>query len=422
MQHKLIKITLVLLFSYTLTLQGQKLVNSPYSRFNIGSLAPVGSNRSLGMGGVGTAFRSNNTIYSSNPASYSSLDTNSFVFDFGIDYGRCILSDGSSKYTSQDMNFDHLVMGFPLAKGWGVALGVVPLSSGFYNVSETVVTGDAAIGDYISAHSGSGGFTNLFVGSGIKLNKNFSAGVNMTVLFGQVNRSNLFVFNDLNVFNSNTTESLQMRGINFSYGLQYTASLKNDYFLNAGVSLNSNKYYNAKYEQLSLKYTAYNTKDTISYVSNNSEKAYIPGTLRTGISVGKKNKFTTGIDYEVTNWSQAKIPGLSGTAADTRTVRFGMEYIPDKFSNYSFFKRIEYRIGGHTGNNYLIINGDQLKEKGASIGLGLPLRRSLSKINVFLDYTKKSGSSESIMPAENYYSLGISMNLFDFWFIKRKYD
>jgi hypothetical protein len=88
MQHKLIKITLVLLFSYTLTIQGQKLVNSPYSRFNIGTLAPVGSFRSLGMGGVGTAFRSNNTIYSSNPASYSSLDTNSFVFDFGIDYGR----------------------------------------------------------------------------------------------------------------------------------------------------------------------------------------------------------------------------------------------------------------------------------------------------------------------------------------------
>jgi len=194
MQHKLTITIFILFFYIALTSYGQKLVNSPYSRFNIGTLAPVGSFRSLGMGGVGTAFRDNNSIQYSNPASYSSLDTNSFNFDFGIDYSKSVLSNGGAHYSSQDMNFDHLIMGFPLAKGWGVGVGVVPVSSGYYKMAELVPSGNSVIGDYDSNHTGSGGFSNFFLGSGIKITKNFSAGVNMNVLFGQVNRVNQFIF------------------------------------------------------------------------------------------------------------------------------------------------------------------------------------------------------------------------------------
>ena len=81
----------------------------------------------------------------------------------------------------------------------------------------------------------------------------------------------------------------------------------------------------------------------------------------------------------MTKWSESKIPGSAGYAADTKEIKFGAEYIPEKFSNYSFLKRLEYRIGAHMGDNYLIINGEQIKEYGASIGLGLPMRRTLFK-------------------------------------------
>ena len=101
--------------------------------------------------------------------------------------------------------------------------------------------------------------------------------------------------------------------------------------------------------------------------------------MRFGISFGKKNKFTTGLDFVTTKWSASKIPGSTGYAADTRSLLFGAEYIPDKFSNYSFINRIEYRIGGHIGDNYLIINGEQIKEYGASIGIGIPMRRTTIK-------------------------------------------
>jgi hypothetical protein len=89
---------------------------------------------------------------------------------------------------------------------------------------------------------------------------------------------------------------------------------------------------------------------------------------------------------------------------------------------------MEYRIGGHIGDNYLIVNGEQVKEYGASFGIGIPMsrslseKRSLSRTNIFFDYTRKYGSSSSILHEEKYFTMGICLNIYDFWFVKRKYD
>jgi hypothetical protein len=379
------------------------------------------------MGGIGTAIRDNSSIYFSNPASYSSLDTISFVFDFGVDYGNKVLSDGVSKFSSYDINFNHLLMGFPVAKRWGVAIGVVPFSNGYYKIGQSVLKTDPgydpSIGEYSSLHSGTGGFTKFFLGSGVSLNKNFSVGVNMSVLLGEVTRVNQFDFADFyNVFNNNSTETLHLSGINFDYGMQYTAPLKNDYFINAGISFSSPKKYSSKFTNISFTYTAYGTRDTMKYISDDSSKTSIPGTLRLGISFGKKNKFTAGIDYVSTKWASSKIPGSTGYAADTRSFLFGAEFIPDKYSNFSFLKRMEYRLGAHIGDNYLIINNEQVKEYGGSIGIGIPMRPTPSKTNVFFDFTRKTGSTANGLHNEDYYSIGISLNFYDLWFVQRRYD
>jgi hypothetical protein len=430
MRNKLIIVTFISLFLFAFTATGQKLINSPYSRFNIGTLQPAGSFRSLGMGGTGTAIRDNNSIYFTNPASYSSVDTISFLFDFGFDYGRNFITDGVSKYTSGDINFHHLVIGFPIKKGWGFSAGIVPMTSGFYKITEEVKSTDAGydpnIGSYIINHIGDGGLTKFFIGSGLKINKHFSIGANFVVVSGQLNRTNQLTFNQSSdyytVFHDDKEDKLQLNGINFDYGIQYTTSFKNDYFLNIGASLNTGNNYKSKYSQYSLKYSAVGVVDTISNISDNSSKTYIPGTFKVGISVGKTNKFTTGIDYIATKWSALKTPESAQNAADTKTFLFGAEYIPDKFSNYSYFSSIEFRIGAHIGNNYLILNGEQIKENGVSFGVGLPLPRTPSKANLFVDYTRKSGFQSSALHHEDYVSFGISLNMYDWWFMKRKYD
>jgi hypothetical protein len=414
----------------TITVTAQKLVNSPYSRFILGSIEPTGSFRSLGMGGISIADRNSNTIIFSNPASYSCIDTNSFVFDFGMDYSKVNLSEGTSHFKSGDMNFDHLLLGFPIKKGWGVAAGVVPFSNGYYNIAGKVEANDPeyspSIGEYSSYHFGDGVFSTFFLGSGLMVNKNISLGLNMTVLFGQVSRSNEIEFlnssNYSSSYHDNNTTNLQISGVNFDYGIQYSVDLKNKYFFNAGASVTFGKNFKSTYQHKFIKYTTYQSSDTLNYISDDSTKAFIPGTYRLGIAFGKKDKFTTAIDYISTRWSKSKIPGAAGYVADSRSLMIGAEFIPDKYSNYSFLKRLEYRIGGHVGDNYLVLNGNQIKEYGASAGLGFPLRGTPSRINIFFDYTRKTGSPTNITYSEDYYTFGLSLNFHDLWFMKRKYD
>jgi len=107
MQHKSIPPIIILFFVISFAASGQKQINSPYARFNIGTLEQAASFKSLGMGGIGVGMRSGSSIFFANPASYSSIDTNSFTFDFGLDYGIVRLSDKVNHFKSDDMNFDH---------------------------------------------------------------------------------------------------------------------------------------------------------------------------------------------------------------------------------------------------------------------------------------------------------------------------
>lgn len=426
MRNRLSLIFIVLISCISIQLTAQKQVNSPYGRFNLGILEPAGSFRGLGMGGTAVAMRDNNSVYFLNPASYSRIDTLSFIFDFGVDYSINFISDDKSKYTSDDMNFDHLLLGFPVTSGFGVAAGIVPVSNGYYNIARDVKEGDPEYdpiaGEYSIYHSGTGGLTSCFIGAGIKIFKGLSAGANLSILFGQIDRKTQYTFDDyLKVFHNNTSEKLQISGINFNYGLQYSASLKNSLFINAGVAYTPGRYYNSNYEKLTNLFSGYTTEDTISYIKSNA-KAFLPGTLTAGISFGKLNKFVGEIDYSTASWSEGIIQGAEGYLADRKAWNIGFEYIPDKFSNYSLIRRIEYRLGCRFERNYLIINGEQVKETGISAGLGFPMRRSLSKTNFFIDLTRRAGPPEKNMHSELYLTMGVSLNFYDFWFIKRRYE
>jgi hypothetical protein len=432
MQNKLLAIFYILIFTFASSAKGQKLINSPYSRFNIGTLDPSGSFRSLSMGGTGVAMRDNSAIYFNNPASYSSFDTTSFLFDFGMDYSIIDLKDGKNKYRSDDMNFDHLLIGFPLARGWGFATGLVPVSNGYYNLNESIKSGDPGYdpltGEVLSSHKGDGGFTNFFLGTGINVTKNFSLGVNLTVLFGQVSRINQFQFSDYaNTFGQFNSEKLKINGINFDYGFQYRAAFKKDYFFTAGVSMTAAKKYNSEFENFSERFASYSSSiyspDTLYYTNSSSkDSTKLPSTFRFGIAFGKKDKFVGEVNYITTNWASARIHGSTGYLANSKSWLFGVEYIPDKYSNSSFMSRIEYRLGGHISDNYLLLNGVNIKEYGASCGFGLRMRNSLSKTNVYFDFTRKNGNPAKGLHNENFYSAGISLNLYDWWFMKKKFD
>jgi hypothetical protein len=46
---------------------------------------------------------------------------------------------------------------------------------------------------------------------------------------------------------------------------------------------------------------------------------------------------------------------------------------------------------------------------------------SKSKANFFVDFTRRSAATSSLH-TEDYVTFGASLNLYDWWFVKRKYD
>ena len=68
----------------TIGASAQSGTNSPYSQFGLGDLATMAVGQNKGMGGVGYGFRKGNEVNPLNPASYSSIDSLTFIFDAGL--------------------------------------------------------------------------------------------------------------------------------------------------------------------------------------------------------------------------------------------------------------------------------------------------------------------------------------------------
>ncbi len=429
--HKLY--TILLLATFFLcsnTLTGQKMVNSPYSRFGPGVIEQQGLFKTRSMGGAAIGLRDPVTINYLNPASYSSIDTNSFVFDFGIEYQANFLGSSNSSHFSDDYSFHHLAMAFPVTKWLGFATGIVPYSNGYYNLETTVSEGDPGydpvIGEYRDAHKGTGSYNTYFAGLGISPVKNLSLGVNFTYLFGNIERDNLYAFTgDNNQFSNLSTEDIRLYGYNLEYGLQYITHFNNDYFASIGASYTAKKSYNSEYNKLSTKYSPYQeseySTDTLDYISDKEGSIEMPEKMGVGISFGKKDLFLITADYTKTQWDDISFTGYEDNLTNSSSIRAGIQFIPDIDANYNYLNRVEYRLGGHISDSHLMVNGEQLKEFGITFGAGLPMNRSKSRVNLHIGYLNRKGSSGNGLHTENLISVGLSLDLYDYWFFKQKY-
>ena len=89
------KIVFVLLFmAFVLELGAQNTVSSPYSKYGIGDNSSFTNTINASMGGIYNGLRRNNFVNYRNPASYSAIDTQSFVFDIGFYSNNVVLQSG----------------------------------------------------------------------------------------------------------------------------------------------------------------------------------------------------------------------------------------------------------------------------------------------------------------------------------------
>lgn len=175
----------------SLSQAGAQMTSSPYTVFAAGQVMHSGFGVNMAMGGTGIGLPSSRSLNPINPASYSGIDTLSFLFDVGIFAQYDQYKTSNTVQHQFNGNLHNIAMGFRLMKWWSTSLGVAPYSSVGYRIQATAhIDGDLT--EYTRTFSGKGGINQFYSGHSFRPFKNLSLGLNLSYLFGTISQDEVF--------------------------------------------------------------------------------------------------------------------------------------------------------------------------------------------------------------------------------------
>jgi len=396
---------------------------SPYSRYGLGDLNHYSYGRTAAMGGASLGSRHSVQINSSNPASYNSIDSLSFIFEFGLDGKFSNYKSNTGTMSATDLNFRYFSMSFPITKIIGAGMGIQPYSDMGNEVAYSETLPD--IGGVNYKYIGEGTTSKAYLGASVMPFKGLSVGANLNYIFGRLSQNSSTNFDDASLFDITGTDGTRLSDFTLSYGLQYDYKIKRNQYLTVGVTFENQSDVVAFHRILTFKSITVGSSslvDTIQFQPEQKDFIKFPTTFGVGVSYNKLNKLEINADYYYAGWSKSTFYGEPDQYL-TNQSRFsaGFEYIPEAYSIRSYMKRVKYRAGIHHENSYLILNSHQIKETGVSIGAGFPFPKSKSTANFAFELGKQ-GTTEDDLVRNIYTKFSVYLNLYDFWFMKRKFD
>ena len=403
-------------------------VDSPYSMFGIGQLRDGTMNGRLkGMGGVANAMYDKSMINVENPASYAMIDTLSFLFDAGLYFKSSTFSTSTLSERASAASFDYVAMGFALTNWWKMAIGAQPYSNVGYNIETNF--NDALIGNYTEVFQGEGGLNQAFIGNGFRLGKHFSIGANASYVFGDSKSTTTLFYPDSSfMIGTRRSRDVMVRSFLFDYGVMFHTDLGNDLTLSVGATYDQKinlrgtqtLYIRSLEADENTNTTSEYLIDTIDYQVDKNAKYAMPHGFGLGFSLQKNNQWTIGADFNWSQWSTFAKNGVNQGLQDSWSVAVGGEYMPRSTSLSSYWTKVSYRLGGFYERTFLNIKGTSINKLGVTMGLTLPVPKTMSKVNVGLE-VGKCGTKSANLIQESYVNLTVGVSIFERWFVKRRY-
>jgi hypothetical protein len=386
---------------------------SPYSKFGYGLLRDNATSAQRQMGGIGYAMTSGRQINVMNPASYSRIDSLTFLFDMGVDASFINSNDNGSKLNQKGGGLDYITMQFPLSKRIGASIGLLPYSSVGYSFGSEIKNGT-------NSHQGSGGINQLYAGLSGTIFKGFSAGFNFSYLFG----NNI---NDIYAYTSTGSTSLfeqviEVRDWHIDLGLQYTLPLNRDDVLGFGITYSPGKDLLGNARVIKYDVTSQEKPDTVQSIRLRHNFA-LPDTWGAGVNYRHGNRWMVEADVTYQPWSKVKFAQMADFPAtkfaDRWKVAAGGEWRPKDRGNY--FSLVTYRLGGYYNRDYMMVGDNHVREYGLSCGFGFPTLSTKTIINLGFEYKNRRANPNPLLQ-EKYFSITLGINFNELWFFKRKID
>lgn len=399
---------------------------SPYTRFGYGSLLPQVTAGARGMGSVGVGLRDGMTTSPINPASYTSVDSLTFIFDAGISLRASFLSDGKQSDSRLLGNIDYLTMLFPLGRRMAMSAGIMPYASTGYNFGNLAPLEGATSGEQsLRSYTGRGYYNTLYLGLGARPFAGLSVGANAGFLFGHTSHERQIIYQNQTAFSNLNAERLGLQGLKLDFGAQYEVSLDSlgsrslvlGAVVTPGVSLRS------EYIQTHQRIGSGST-ETISSDTTTLRGAYsLPLTVGIGASYRIKNKLLLATDIKFGKWTSADFLDSRAEFQDQWAMNAGVEWQPNHRAR-SVLSRTKYRFGISGATSYLKVPTGNATftgyyELAASLGLGIPLVDRRSAINIGFEYKHLMPRSRG-MVTENYLGVTLGIGFNEGWFKKAR--
>lgn len=424
------KLFLAVIFSICLfSVQGQN-TYSPYSRYGYGVLSDKAIGASKSMGGISYGVRGLNAN-PSNPASYTGVDSLTFIFDIGISYSKSRLSEGKNSQKDDNGGLDYIAMQFPISRKLGMSLGLLPFSSVGYSFGTNDITPDKTS---TRQFEGSGGISKVYAGAAYEIFRNLSIGANVAYIFGNTtNERSLNITSEPSAPTVIDNRYLRINTVQFDLGAQYTLQLNKDNNLTIGGVLSPQHRSSGRIKRISGEENE--TEKTEVFVGQNAPTD-LPNTLGLGFTWNKKQNLTVGADVTFQDWSRMRFSKymnddmtFANRFNDVWKFNAGFEYCIDPLDR-SFLKKMKFRGGLNYNNSYInVISNDGTtsgyKEYGATLGIGFPIKDvgysgRTSYINLGFEYKNVSPNKSNLIK-EEYFGISVGITLNELWFMKRKF-
>ncbi len=429
----------VVLFTVTLVAVAQQVgSNSPYGRYGYGLLSDPSIGASETMGGISYGLRRSQQVNPGNPASYSELDTLTFIFDIGVSGHYATYNDGMSKQDFYNGNLDYIAIQFPIMRKIGASIGLLPYSKVGYKFGQSRSLSDIA---YSEIYSGSGGLSEIYGGIAYEPFKYLSLGVNVAYFFGNIEHNKQLPSIDNTTLARIAIDKFSIRDIKYDFGIQLTHPI--DRMQSVTIGLVYTPKINAKspiYSYDQLLDAGGNVKQILKSDTIPSQVFHFPHSFGLGATYSNQN-WLVGADGTFQKWEGMEYPSaFDGMDQDTRfnnryRIGAGAEYVIDPLSR-DFFRRIRFRGGFSFANSYNNVNvydpinnsnlgTGGFKEYGVSIGFGLPFRDTytgrVSLLNIGFNYSLLQPDND-YMIKEEMFKITVNMNINEFWFFKRQFE
>lgn len=415
--------------------------NSPYSQFGYGRLADQTQSLSRGMNGVGLAFRESNQVNYINPASYSSIDSLTFIFDIGMSLQTTHFKENGISKNANNSDFEYAVGSFRLVKNIGMSFGILPYTNVGYNFSTQSTVPNYSMAPATStsitntqSFIGEGGLRHVFIGAGWQTPiKGLSVGMNVSYLWGTVSNYVTSTYSDTYVKSLAKQYSLTTRSYKLDFGAQYSLTLKNKDIATIGITYTPGHGLNTNPECLIIASNSQSSVNDTTKLSA-SDGCSIPTQLGIGVSWKHRNKWLVGVDYTLQKWSSVLYPvygqfngetqykSQTGVFNDRHSINAGAEYCHNQYGR-NFAEKLRYRFGMGYTSPYLKINGSNgPKEFSMSAGVGIPIINgwnNRSIVNIGIQWKNLSGNN---LMTENTFLINIGMTFNERWFAKWKFE